>query len=294
MIIPIDKKIINLLSLLIIVMVIIGCTPNQKQKDVKDNFYSSNCTQFEDNNSHFWWDTKIIEEPSLTHDIFYESYIFSGIKSVQLYGSILHINIINKEISEEYTAPVINRIKQKIYKNTGCIQNEIIESKLIKHIKTKTGKVEYKDTETIHKILVSGFDKEYEFTITNKSTIDLKSAILNSKLSKQTTLNIFCLDCIHKDNTYESEFNFTKKSNTLTFDFNNLKQKYEQEEKQKLISAQEIEKKNADLEKIKLKAEKIKQGGVPLDEFENKCIALDFKKGTKDFGDCVLKLNEMK
>jgi hypothetical protein len=47
------------------------------------------------------------------------------------------------------------------------------------------------------------------------------------------------------------------------------------------------DKMNADLEKIKL-------GGVPLDDFENKCLTLNFKKGTKDFGNCVLKLNDIK
>ncbi len=195
---------------------------------------------------------------------------------------------------DEYKAPIIDKIKQLIYENTGCIQNEIIESNLDKSKKIKTGKTEWKDAEINHKILISGFDKNYEYTIKKNSEIDLKPAILSSNLAQKNTLTITCIDCIQQYNIDKSKLNSAKKSTTLTYDFRSLKQKLLKDEEQRLISEQLLAEKKLSIEKLKLKEERQKEGGVPLDDFKNKCLALDFKLGTKDFGDCVLKLNDIK
>ena len=301
----IKSKLINISNILIIIIGVIGCTYNKKQddikiqKDIKGIFYSENCKQFEDIHSSFWWDTKIIKQERSKLDSFYEpsnlsSNIFSGIQSVQLKNSLIKINIIDKILSDEYSAPIVDKVKQLIYENTGCIQNEIIESELDKSKKIKTGKAEWKDAEINHKILVSGFDKNYEFIIKKNSEVDLKNAILSSNLAQKNTITITCIDCVQQDNIDKSNLNIAKKSTTLTYDFRSLKQKLLKDEEQRLISEQQLAEKESSMEKLKLKEERQKQGGVPLDDFKNKCLALDFKLGTKDFGDCVLKLNEIK
>jgi hypothetical protein len=301
----IKSKLINISNILIITIGVIGCTYNKgqndikMQKDIKGNFYSENCKQFEDIHSSFWWDTKIIKQERSKLDSFYEpsnlsSNIFSGIQSVQLKNSLIKINIIDKILSDEYSAPIVDKVKQLIYENTGCIQNEIIESELDKSKKIKTGKAEWKDAEINHKILVSGFDKNYEFIIKKNSEVDLKNAILSSNLAQKNTITITCIDCVQQDNIDKSNLNIAKKSTTLTYDFRSLKQKLLKDEEQRLISEQQLAEKESSMEKLKLKEERQKQGGVPLDDFKNKCLALDFKLGTKDFGDCVLKLNEIK
>jgi hypothetical protein len=97
------SKLINISNILIITIGVIGCTYNNKQNDIKikGNFYSENCKQFEDSNSSFWWDTKIIKQETSKLNLFYEpsnlsSNIFSEIQSVQLKNSSINVNIIEK------------------------------------------------------------------------------------------------------------------------------------------------------------------------------------------------------
>ncbi len=247
---------------------------------------------------------------------------FSGIQSAQIIDSSLKIKFINREYIESFSTPQVDIIENTDYEPhptralvgaTFLIPNLLIdpdysldftlgchEESYLRNVpdleKKKSIGYTWKDTkiQKYHKIVITGFDKDYEFTITNDEIIDLRNAIFNSDLTQNTILKISCIDCKEQNNIAQSTFDYAKNTITLTENFKKLKQKLLITEGPRIKKEKELAEKNAELEKIKLKALKIKQDGVPLDEFENKCIALDFKKGTKDFGDCVLKLNEIK
>lgn len=242
---------------------------------------------------------------------------FSGIQNINLIDTSLIINFIDRDFIQKYSTPqkdVIARTEWEAHPTGGVIGGTVFfnflvepekqrdftfgcyEEKFLNYEYELDKKLpisnEWRNTKEKHKILVSGLDKEYEFITDN--TIDLRSAILNSNPTQNTILKISCLDCQQQDDVDQSTFNFAKSSITLNHDFKNLKQKIINAEQQRLAEEKQRLERNSELEKIRLQEERRKLGGVPLDDFQNKCLALDFKKGTKDFGDCVLKLNEMK
>ena len=228
---------------------------------------------------------------------------FSGIQNINLTDTYLMINFIDRDYIQKYSTPqkdVIERTEYKTQLTGGMFGDssffaqpekssdfaaECYEINYLNYEYELDKRVpighEWRKTKQKHKILVSGLGKDHEFITEN--TIDLQSVILNSNPTKNSTLKISCLDCQQQDDVDQSIFNFAKSSITLSYDFNSLKHKIMNPEEQRLAD-----------EKIRLQEERRKLGGVPLDDFQNKCLALDFKKGTKDFGDCVLKLNEMK
>jgi hypothetical protein len=61
---------------------------------------------------------------------------------------------------------------------------------------------------------------------------------------------------------------------------------------QYLIEKEDVARKE-EQKALELKAEKQKQR-TSLDDFKIKCQSLGFKVGSKDFGDCVLELNDIK
>jgi hypothetical protein len=242
---------------------------------------------------------------------------FSGIQDINLTGTSLIINFINRDYIQKYSTPqkdVISRTEWGAHPTGGLIGGTVFlnflaepekqrdftfgcyEEKFLNY-EYELGKrvpisSEWRNTKEKHRILVSGLDKDYEFITEN--TVDLRSAILNSNPTPNTTLKVSCLDCQRQEDVEQSTFNFAKSSITLSHDFKNLKQQIINTDEQRLAEERQRLEKNAEMEKLRIKSERRKLGGVPLDDFENKCLALEFKKGTKDFGDCVLKLNDMK
>ena len=155
--------------------------------------------------------------------------------------------------------------------------------------KVKTGKSEWRDTHNAHKILISGFDKDYEFiTSTNPDPeeYDLSPYILNTDLTKNTTIKITCLDCDLLGQEEQALYKDAKKTVEITADFREIKATLLAEEKTKRI--EQVRHEKEDLQRRK------ETQGVPLNEFKAQCQALGFKVGSDDYGNCVLELNEAK
>ncbi|GDX85921.1 hypothetical protein LBMAG43_19630 [Methylococcaceae bacterium] len=142
-------------------------------------------------------------------------------------GSSLNLTLFHQGFFEEYTAPVVDVMIERGSKSNvfgyaplpapllawvftpekmqnftqGCTERRFSNSEPDESKKVKTGKSEWKDIKNSHMIQVSGFDKDYQFWVQNNNeipkqeVIDLSSAILNTQLSKNTTLKITCLDC---------------------------------------------------------------------------------------------------
>lgn len=234
---------------------------------------------------------------------------------------------------EQYSAPVVDTMEQDQYEahrftgtftpvgifvwlfnpklmnayTFGCTARWLLSSEPDKTRKVKTGKSEWKAIQKSHRLLVSGFDKDYEFEVdayTSPRVIDLSTAILNTELSKNTTLKVTCLDC---DLLGSEEQNLHKDSKTniaLTHDFRSIKESLAESQKarhadEESIKIEQVKRDNEESKlsalqaKEDLKAEKQKQG-VPLDGFKAQCKELGFKDGSTDFGNCVLQLNEDK
>ena len=68
----------------------------------------------------------------------------------------------------------------------------------------------WKDTtlKKYHKVVITGFDRDYEFTTTDEESIDLTFAIINSTLTQSTTLKISCIDCEEQNNVAQSTFDY--------------------------------------------------------------------------------------
>jgi hypothetical protein len=163
----------------------------------------------------------------------YQERHFSGIEAVSLNGSKILLHLVDKSLYE-----------------------------------VKAGKSEWRDTLRIHKILVSGLNKDYEFSKGYKGTIDLSPYILNTDLTKNTTIKITCLDCDSLGQEDQTLFKYVRRTVEVTADFSAIK---------------------ADLIKIRKESQ-----GVPLKEFKAQCQALGFKLGSTEYGNCVLELNEAK
>ena len=108
--------------------------------------------------------------------------IVSGILSAKLNTSnlIVTVAVTNKELYEQYSAPKINRFRTND-STLGCAKTIFWKSMPDLTRKTKTGKSEWRDVvQKSHTILISGFDKDYEYLINwDDAEYDLSSYILN-------------------------------------------------------------------------------------------------------------------
>lgn len=278
-------------------------------------------------------DYETITEETSEKSEFYEITplkVFSGIESANLNGANLTLTMTVNSLFEQFSAPVVKTIVQSKYEahpltgtftpvglgvwmvrpeemnafTNGCVAKEKESSYLDKTRKVKTGKSEWRPTQKNHKILVSGFDKDYVFIVAPTDVINLTSVISNTKLSKNTHLKVTCLDCDLLGAEEQSLYKDAKTSIELNYDFRPIKESL-LEAKKGLIAEEEIikseqakrDKEASNLNAIQaqetLNAERQKQR-VPLDGFKNQCKELGFKAGSTDFGNCVLQLNETK
>lgn len=216
---------------------------------------------------------------------------YSGIQSANIVDENLSIRFIDKALFEEYTGPVINEVA--IRSVAGCPDDIMNYGKVPDKSKMiKTGKSEWRASTVNHKILVSGLNKDYEF-FTDR-IIDLSFAILDSNLTTNTELKITCLDCNLSSYTPSISDTSLNTSVKINNDFRPVKTMLMKSAKynQYLFEREEV-KRQSDQKVLELKAERQKQG-VILDEFKIKCQSLGFKVGSKDFGNCVLDLNDIK
>jgi hypothetical protein len=290
-----------------------------------------------------------IKESTSKIEEFYEktaSKLFSGIRTASITNSKLVISIVDKSFFEQYSSPLIDTIELKTYYGhpvnaivatglyagipwlitdhfsdlaLGCTERKVISTEYDLTKKTKTGKSYWKDDHRPHKLLISGFDKEYNYSIFDGQSIDIKQYILNTDISKKTMVKITCLDCDLLGEEEQSLFKEFKKSVEITADFREIKASLNSQEKAKkseqaqLIKAEEIERlkeeniykleqakraKEAEVDRINKEKEDLKLRkeslGVPLEEFKEQCKQLGFKEKSTDFGDCVLQLNNSK
>ena len=166
--------------------------------------------------------------------------------------------------------------------------------------KVKTGKSEWRDTHKAHKILISGFDKDYELTTSNNpdpEEYDLSPYILNTDLTKNTTIKITCLDCDLLGQEEQTLYKDAKKTVEITADFREIKATLLAEEKTKRIEQAQRDKEAA-IQRVVDAKEALQRRketqGVPLGQFKEQCQALGFKVGSADYGNCVLELNDSK
>ena len=147
--------------------------------------------------------------------------IFSGIESANINDTRLTLTMVDRGLFEQYSAPVIDTMRQVQYEahrftgtftpvgvfvwmfnpksmndyTFGCTSRNLVNSEPDASKKVKTGRSKWRDITKSHRILVSGLNKDYEYDIGDSRVIDLNSALLNTDLSKNTTLKVTCLDC---------------------------------------------------------------------------------------------------
>jgi hypothetical protein len=224
------------------------------------------------------------------------SKVFSGIKAAQLNGSKLILTLVDKGVFEEYSAPK--------YGNTRYGD----ETK-----KVMTGKSKWGDALKVHRFLISGFDKDYEFGFpshlyerlpaSNQVVIDLMSAIINTQLTSSTTINVTCLDCNLPGSEEQNIFKNAKASVELNSDFRRIKPSLVEAQKVKFADEERIklEQVKRDKEKSKLselrkteslKAEQPLQSISIIEKAKDDCAKMYYKPGTEKFGNCVLMLTK--
>jgi hypothetical protein len=195
---------------------------------------------------------------------------FSSIESVSLNGSKIFLQLVDKSLYEEYSAPVITYLRE-VRNFIGHIEKTTTNPSVDVTKEVKTGKSEWRNIKRYqyHKFLISGFDKDYEFSVSSaQEEYDLSPYILNTNLIKNTTIKITCLDCVLQGQQEQSLYKEMKKTVEITADFRTIK---------------------ANLIKIRKESQ-----GVPLNEFKAQCQALGFKLGSTEYGNCVLELNDEK
>lgn len=307
----------RILILIILTLSLIGCATTGSNSG-KDK-YGEQC-QYLDGQPHVpmkSFDKKVDTSDKTESFDLVSKKEFSGIEKVYSNGSKLTIQLIDKSLFEQYTIPKVLVIKENQYKahndkgilgtivtlgtiwifaphkysnfTFGCTEQILMGTQLDQTRKVKTGKSEWRDTHKAHKILISGFDKDYELTTSNNpdpEEYDLSPYILNTDLTKNTTIKITCLDCDLLGQEEQTLYKDTKKTVEITADFREIKATLLAEEKTKRIE-------QAQHEKEALQRRKETQG-VPLGQFKEQCQALGFKVGSADYGNCVLELNEAK
>ena len=147
----------------------------------------------------------------------------------------------------------------------------------------------------LHKFLISGFNRDYEYK--GENNIDLTQAILATNLTSSTNLKITCLDCDLLGSEEQKLYKSAKKTVELTYDFRPAKESFfiekalqEKVDKENLIKEKEI----AIKEKEEYLNAQKERNGAPINRFKEQCMQLGFKAGTQDFGNCVLELNDAK
>ena len=183
----------------------------------------------------------------------------------------------------------------------GCTEKRLQSPELDFTKKTKTGKTEWRDSPSPHTFLISGFDKDYErdgYHHTSQGVdIDISKAILNTDLTKKTTVKITCLDCDLLGPEEQNLYKDVKKTVEITADFREIKATLVAEEKTKEKLQAQLDKEAAIQRTIDKKEDlqrRKETQGVPLNKFKAQCTKLGFKVGTTDFGNCVLELNDSK
>ena len=286
----------------------IGCAYNHK--DINDQRICESQMVGDTSSKQIKTDTQVKKE-------FYEPTQlkgFSGIESANLNSSNLSLMLVDKGYFEQYSSPVVNTmLKVNVDAHPllspfllpfafipvppfgpiawakftfGCTDIWPLPTEADTTRKVKTGKSEWKNVQKNHRILITGFDKNYEFVVDNKglpnsnqAVIDLSSAILNTELTKNTTLKISCMDCDLLGPQEQSLYKDSKTSIELSNDFRPIK----------LALIESKQSKFAEGEK-----DKIRKQGVNLEEFKTQCELLGFKADSTDFGNCVLELNGAK
>jgi hypothetical protein len=282
-------------------------------------------------NSH--WDTvkKITNEKSYLYEG-YPAKTFTGIASVKLNGHKLEINLVEKALFEEYSVPLTEVVKEHHYHKWtskavlgsiftaglawvfpstkeellfykyGCTEKTLPVKEPDYIEKIKTGKSTWRDAESRHKFLISGFDKDYErddywHTSQTQLEIDMSTVILNTDFTKKTTLKVTCLDCDLLGPEEQSLYKDVKKTVEITADFREIKAALVAEEKKREFEQAKRNKETAmeqDIESNEELGNSKEAQKVPLDKFKAQCKELGFKTGTPDFGNCVLELNDAK
>ena len=310
--------------LIILALLLAGCATTRTSSQCENKLSSSSPTLMPDE----------IIETSERRSFFGTSAVkeFGGIKSARLLNKSLQITMIDKSKYEEYSAPLVNKIIRIYFPRSpawgrnllglplypfilivapskalglweeyfGCVQQDVANGEPDLTRKVKTGKTEWRDSKNSHRILISGFDKDYELTTsTNPDTeeYDLSPYILNTDFTKATTIKITCLDCDLLGPEEQNIYKDVKKTVEITADFRGIKATLVAEEKTRKIE-QDQRDKEAIIQRVIDAKEALQRRketqGVPLNEFKAQCQALGFKVGSADYGNCVLELNETK
>ena len=178
-----------------------------------------------------------------------------GIKSAEIDEGTLVINLINKDMFEEFEAPVVYVINKtywegqpynavldnlflfglpilfqpatEFYKLFGCIDEDIIRKEIDLTKGVKTGNTLWMNGTKKNKIQVKGFDQDYIFEAPQSTAnynygevrIDLGQALVNSVLNGVTKLTVICQTCELSNTGSQSEFKMLKTSVELSSDF---------------------------------------------------------------------------
>ena len=178
-----------------------------------------------------------------------------GIKSAEIDEGTLVINLTNKDVFEEFEAPVVYVINKtywegqpynavldnlflfgipilfqpatEFYKLFGCIDEDIIRKEIDLTKGVKTGNTLWMNGTKKNKIQVKGFDQDYIFEApqsTDKHNygevrINLGQALVDSVLNGVTKLTVICQTCELSNTDGQNEFKTLKASVELSSDF---------------------------------------------------------------------------
>ena len=111
----------------------------------------------------------------------------------------------------------------------GCTEKKLLSKEPDLTQKVKTGKSVWRDSPSPHTFLISGFDKDYERDVYLHSSQDVdielsNNGILNTELTKNTTVKITCLDCDLLSPEEQNLYKDVKKAVELTVDFRAIKE----------------------------------------------------------------------
>jgi|GEM_PF-1928315 len=332
-----NRKKISLALALVSTIAIDGCVVNTKDQ------YTESCEHFSKDNQ--WGkntreDINILKEATSKKSDFYDlkpTKTFSGIQSAQLNGSTLTLKMVNNGLFEQFSAPIIDVIREVQYEahpltgtftpvgsivwlfnqklmndyTFGCTERRFLRSEPDETKKVQTGKSEWKDIQKDHKILITGFDKDYEFRVNadnSTKVIDLNTAILNTPLSKNITFKVTCLDCDLSDIDEKTLYPNVKNEVVLTHDFRatklalseskrireeeTQKAKFEQEKRDREIAKQAQIQKTSSVLSPANSINSDESSISHLEEIKAKCKDLGFKPQSDKFGKCVLELTK--